>query len=289
MNGRCTEGNFADRRLQGQRFASTLPAMTSVLIHSRKLRIALIPVILLSLGLVAYLVWSEPFNPLHRAISAGDLAKVDALLADHPGLVRKKDRDGWTALHVAANGNHASIVTSLLGHAPQIDAQTRERGAGSERGWTALHMAANSDNVTILEALLSGDANPNLKTDAGQTPLHMAAMGGHAAVARLLLAKGAQPNAVNHRGQTPLTVSVVLGNHPEFVSLLIQRVGDINHADNNGATALHYAVHGGHDALVRLLLEHGASSSIPDRAGQTAVDIANTYNNAKIIVLMKSP
>ncbi|MCH8216327.1 MAG: ankyrin repeat domain-containing protein [Planctomycetes bacterium] len=261
--------------------------MASDLVHSRKLRIALIPVILLLLGLLAYLVWSEPFNPLHRAISVGDLAKVDALLADHPELVRKKDRDGWTALHYATNGNHPLIVTRLLAHDSQIDAQTSQRGSTWEMGWTALHMAANNSNVTIVEALLGGAANPNLKSESGQTPLHMAAMGGQVSIARMLLANGADPDAANRLDITPLAVSTIR-NHAEFATLLVTHVKDIDHVDNNGATALHYAVHGGHEALTRLLLAHGASSSIPDNSGQTAVDVASTYNNAKIIALMKN-
>src|ERR1700722_20300218 len=97
------------------------------------------------------------------AIRAGDLATLQRLIADNPGLAVSKlggIAKGRTPLHVVAdwpgyfpNGPHVVRVLIEAG----ADPNTRDHDQpGSE---TPLHWAASSDDVDVARALIDGGAD----------------------------------------------------------------------------------------------------------------------------------
>ncbi|MEJ2754135.1 MAG: ankyrin repeat domain-containing protein [Chloroflexota bacterium] len=79
-------------------------------------------------------------------------------------------------------------------------------------------------------------------------------------------------------GETPL-IPAAARNLPEIVALLLVNGADIDHQDNLGRTALHYAAfskYGGisSPAAAKLLIDHGAALDIEDNEGLTPLDIA---------------
>ena len=64
--------------------------------------------------------------------------------------------------------------------------------------------------------------------------------------------------------------------------------GDINRQDNEGKTALHYAVEQGDVEIISLLLDAGASFILPDKQGSNAVDAAVMSNNTNNILVVKT-
>lgn len=94
-----------------------------------------------------------PFSSAVAAIQAGDVATLERVLTEHPGLAVARAR-GRTLLHVATDWpghlpNVAASVRALLSAGADVNARTR--GTVAE---TPLHWAASSDDVEALDALL---------------------------------------------------------------------------------------------------------------------------------------
>mmetsp|Transcript_36142 Transcript_36142/g.89024 ORF Transcript_36142/g.89024 Transcript_36142/m.89024 type:complete len:86 (-) Transcript_36142:183-440(-) len=53
----------------------------------------------------------------------------------------------------------------------------------------------------------------------------------------------------------------------------------VNAQDDNGCTALHYAVEHGHEDAVCLLLNNFASTSLQDKLGRRAFDVGGRHGN----------
>lgn len=76
-------------------------------------------------------------------------------------------------------------------------------------GNSALHEAAHGGHAEVVSALLNAGANVHLTNHKGSTPLHFACFSEHAdseTIVRQLLTAGADANASDHTGMTPLLV-----------------------------------------------------------------------------------
>lgn len=141
-----------------------------------------------------------PTAPVHRAASEGNTDELKADLAAHPEDIKKKDGEGYMALHHAAMGNHLDSVQLLLDSGADINAQ-------GLRGESALYLAAAQGNIEVVDALIKGGADPNLATTELRTPLQRAAMEGHLATVKALLKAGADPKAKDRQGRTALDLA----------------------------------------------------------------------------------
>lgn len=100
------------------------------------------------------------------------------------------------------------------------------------------------------------------------TALHEAAESGDALqVRKLLHLDSADVNAKDQHGCTPLHI---VRNTETAKRILADRRMDLNAEDNDGRTALHYAVLKRRLDVIRSLLEAGADKSLEDDKGRTA-------------------
>ncbi|MGA2766468.1 MAG: ankyrin repeat domain-containing protein [Spirochaetia bacterium] len=112
----------------------------------------------------------------------------------------KPDKNGVSALMVAAGSNHDPNVISLL------VAAGADVNARNKLGETALICAAQSNpNPDVAKALLASGAALDDRDGLGRTALMAAAWGnGNPAVASALLTAGADANAKSRLGKTAL-------------------------------------------------------------------------------------
>ena len=85
---------------------------------------------------------------------------------------------------------------------------------------------------------------------------------------------GGSVEAQTPRGITPLILAAA-GGHAKCVKVLVQEMGaNINHCDNDGYTALHYATICCEEYTIQRLLKLGADKTARTKSGLTARDVA---------------
>src|SRR2546428_6729151 len=87
---------------------------------------------------------------LFEAAAAGEIERVERLVAESPASVNGYSADGWTPLHLAAFFGHAKIVELLLAHAADVTARSKNPNAN-----TPLH-ASLAANQKMAAGLLIG-------------------------------------------------------------------------------------------------------------------------------------
>lgn len=82
-------------------------------------------------------------------------------------------------------------------------------------------------------------------------------------------------------------IEAVKKGHPAIVHAFLVKGASARAADNNGGTALHWAVARGISDTVRLLLAEGADPAVRDATGQSPLDLARKRGNAAIVSLLE--
>jgi ankyrin repeat protein len=253
------------------------------------------------------------FEAAADAIVSGDIALLERLLTEEPGLVQARSMRGHGAalLHyVAANGvegyrqktppNIVEIAGMLLRSGADVDATANVYGGGS----TTLGLAATSvhtERAGVLEDLLrvllehgakipDGTVRVCLANGRAKAAEFLASRVGHLSLAeaggvgRLDLVEadlvaslgkdGAlHADAAREELQNGLLFSCQFGRD-SVVDFLLKMGVDPKVSDGRGQSALHHAVIGGHATTVRLLLEHKASLEAKNTYGGTVLDQA---------------
>jgi ankyrin repeat protein len=157
--------------------------------------------------------------------------------------------------------------------------------------------------LDFIEVLLEAGANVNARTRevppsrrwlyslgdvswvdfTGQTPFLRAALSADTTAMRLLLAHGADPNLPTLAGTTPLMAAagvnwVVAQTYTEStqaqldaVALCLELGADVNATNSMGLTALLGAANRGSNAIIELLVKHGARLDVKDKEGRSAL------------------
>ncbi len=221
---------------------------------------------------------SKDRTSLHVAAGQGHVNVVELLLK-HNARIDAVDSDGRTPLHYASGNGHLPVVELLLKYNASIDA------AGSEGG-TSLHVAADRGHVTVVELLLKHNARIDATNSNDATPLMFAIIGGHSDAVRCLLSNGADAARRSKRGLTPLMFAVVMGR-TGVASLLLVRAPDlIDNVNEDGWSALHYAVLKGRIECVNLLLSKGANRRLQAKHGITPLHYAALSDYLEIMDLL---
>lgn len=145
---------------------------------------------------------------------------------------------------------------------------------------------ARSGKLNDIKALMT--INPdtiNVKDKNGYDPLTLACYRGNTEVALFLAEHVKDVNGTSRFG-TPL-MAAVFKNYNSIVKALLNNKANVNTADANGTTALHYAVINGNEIIVKYLVDAKADISLKDKRGKTALDYAITSNEEAIIKILK--
>ncbi|KAI3657938.1 hypothetical protein MP638_000250 [Amoeboaphelidium occidentale] len=90
----------------------------------------------------------------------------------------------------------------------------------------------------------------------------------------------------NSSGKTPLMMSIE-NLSDASIQFLLQWNADIHLADNNGNTAIHYAVMTGQEKYIKLLLKRNAVCDAKNNDGKTPVDLAVDRSDAGIATTLR--
>ena len=197
---------------------------------------------------------------------------------------------GFTPLHWAAGSWHTELTGSLRGMERDRDPEWRSLN-GMLVGKLALVESLVAHGADPHARLTKpppqyGYASPRFRVSlVGATPFLLAAMDANVEVMRALAAAAADVYGGTDENTTPLMVAAGLGQVPaetrvtasqsfDAVEYLLERGAYVNAVNARGRTALHGAAHIRSDAIVQLLVDHGASVNVGDERGVTPLMIA---------------
>ncbi len=222
--------------------------------------------VLIVLMLFGRLVGAEPPDaPWQRAVALNHIGVIESLYADI-GDVDLATEHGKTALMAAAGAGHVELMDRLLAAGADPDARNHLNG-------TVLMFAAGSGSLAAVERLLDRVIAVDTQASNGWTALMMATAKNHGEVVNRLATAGADPNQADIYGWTPLMRAAFDGHADAFAALLTLPEVNLEATNRNGQTALHLAVIAERSALVRALIEAGASQT-EDHNGYTPQGIA---------------
>ena len=226
--------------------------------------------------------------PLAWSVMMGQTEAAELLL-QHGADINGRNKDGNTALHLAAFFGRADVAKLLL----ENGANPQARNNDGETPIDVLYI--NWETTAFIGGLVGVDTGKEeiaaMKTgrndvaklfgvkgtfdDAGTSSaqnLSAAAFTGNLAAMKQALADGADPNTKDPTSGGTLLSTAALMGHTKVVALLLEHGADINAKSRDGGTALHAAAFLGRVETVKLLLDKGADTTLRSTMGGTAID-----------------
>lgn len=208
------------------------------LLHTRanKLRDTAIITKLLELGANLEARNSKGYTPLQAAALNGN-KEMFFLLLEAGANIAVETPKGENLLHITppVNETYMEIIRALLSRGLSVDAL-------SSQGWKPIHQTA-----------WKGTGSPDITLDRSREHLE------------LLISYGADINAVTESAEKETALHLATRAsipRPLFLVLLLDHGANVNARNGEGKTALHLAAARGRETLFRILLDHGADSSI---------------------------
>jgi ankyrin repeat protein len=210
---------------------------------------------------------------LFAAIGAGQTDTLLGLLSADPSLVDARNKSGLSAVLYATYIGMNEIAKTLIDRGARLD---------------IFEAAATGTQERLEQLLLNDPAKLNSFSPDGWTPLHLAVFFGRVNITHVLLSEGADLNAVSRTQErvTPLHSALANPHNTALAQVLIDAGADINTAQLQGYTPLHYAAANGLETIARRLLERGADRSVRDKTGKTASDLAREKGHLALADLL---
>ena len=178
------------------------------------------------------------------------LYDIPILLKNCSSLLKARDREKQTALHIAAKrGSVDSLIILLTRNTFQVDAV-------DANGNYPLHLAAANGHSKITTLLIGAGALVNVINKAKESPIFVAAKHGHMKVLKHLIA------GPDGGSSEPLIIESIKCMEEDdalkAIKTLVHCGWDINEKDTNGKGLLYHAVRLKKIKLLPMLLDEGA-------------------------------
>uniref|UniRef100_A0A672R1D3 Kinase D-interacting substrate of 220 kDa-like n=1 Tax=Sinocyclocheilus grahami TaxID=75366 RepID=A0A672R1D3_SINGR len=202
---------------------------------------------------------------------------VKELLKRNPN-VNMTDKDGNTALMIAAKEGYTEIVQDLLDAGTYVNIPDRN-------SMTALIVAVKGGYTEVVKELLKRNPNVNMTDKDGNTALMIAAKEGYTEIVQDLLDAGTYVNIPDRSGDTVL-IGAVRGGHVEIVRALLHKYADIDIRGQENKTALYWAVEKGNATMVRDILQCNPDTETTTKDSETPLIKATKMRNIEIVELL---
>lgn len=206
----------------------------------------------------------------------------------------------FSLLHYAISYEDIAVIDAMLRYGADIHAR-------DDVGNTPLMDAARMGLDDVLQLFLNNKVRVNDKTyrrtkdtpldmyaiylgnKGGDTALMKAASFGRMTCVRALIKAKADIHQKNNNGHTALTYAIA-GGDEKIALLLLDQGGLANDCHDNflGWTELMYAAHKGMDGVIKRLIAQGVRIDIKDKEGRTALDLAQQAKHTSTVKLLKN-
>ena len=192
--------------------------------------------------------------------------------------VHLKTKNGLNCLHIAALSGHINLCNTLI-RRHNFDIQMPDNV-----GWKALHFAARNGSVNLFEYLYGMETNANLKSNNGMNYLHIAARYRNLNLCKTLLVKhNFDVQRANNDGWTALHFSAKSGSHKSVAYFHGMGI-NINLKTEIKWNCLHIAALFGHLNLCNTLIrQHNFDVHMPDNLGRTALHFTAINGSVKLV------
>ena len=252
---------------------------------------------------------------LHYAAKYGRFLIVQEIVERHRMSVTRKNRDGFTAAHLAAACGSLEIIQCLHRAGDSLVALNNTR-------WTPLHFALKykhkdivaylirnncafvegcdivahmascatvENDLTLLQVILDSGFELSIANPVGWTILHFAAANGSEKAFEMLRDRitDSDVRARDIYQRTPL-LQAAIGGHMSIL-IALESLGDdlYSDVDKYRKTALHYAAELGYVSMVKYLIKKIDPNS-QDQSGMTPLHLAALNNQVEVIEALLS-
>ena len=214
-------------------------------------------------------------TPLMWAAERGHNSVVEVLISSGAS-VNKKNRKGHVALHHAAEAINVMCSCLLIEAGADISIISMESQAA------LVHQAVKEGLDSQLKTLVIAGAPVNHEDEYGLTALHHATVAEHVRCSCLLIEAGADMSSISKESQAALVHQALKEGLDSQLKVLILAGAPVNHKDEYGQTALHYAAEHNHIQCGILLAEGGADIQIKGSNGERPIDYASAEFKAAV-------
>ncbi|XP_065910258.1 uncharacterized protein [Dysidea avara] len=230
----------------------------------------------------------EGWTPLHYAADRGHVNVLQVLVMAASCDVTISNKNKQTAFHLAARSGHLDCL-QLLYVAAESSQSLDDLPRVDKKGWNLACHASAHDEVKVIEWLLKNmpqHADINHYTEKGYTPLLLACDFQKLNILKFLLNHDliSEIATTTKDGKTALHLAA-LHDSVEIVQLLLSKDFPIGQDDEKGETALHVAYKKGSHQVWRLLFDEGADPNKKNKAGKCPEDLK--YEDLRVPVEVK--
>jgi len=211
--------------------------------------------------------------PLSAAVYVGsyDIAKY---LIDNGSDVNLASDDGTTPLVIAAQTGQGEMVELLTKNDADVNY------VAPDTGISPLIIAATKKNPSAAEQLVKAGANVNYIDRSGIPVLVWALIGNNIETATMLIEHGANPNV------SRVMIAALAHGDSDFVGLLVKKGVDVNGYAFGKMPLIVWCAKNNLPKSAEILIKHGADTKVADENGSTALDYAlveKEYGLVKIL------
>ena len=220
--------------------------------------------------------------PLHLAARDGQTEAVRLLTKRVKNVSNRILNDVISVASMSATGNRI-IVQLLYKYQMEITPPSTEELNKID---AKLIVGAFNGELDEVKKALEEGAHIDVEEDRQHTALRFASRRGHFDIVKYLVEKGADIHKSNYSKWNALMEACMAG-HMEITKYLVEKGAKINAGTHVGATCLMFAAGEGHFEIVKYLIEKGADPSLAitdgDDEGMTALHYAMLNRHQDVI------